>query len=360
MVESYRKKLLDEFKDTVFTSEQKNWQEIKANANKRGLDGWAKLELKEGSKPVAFSPIRAVGLREEALKDRVPGFEKRGWIEESKSPWVAIRFLVPKHGANKWRLVIDYQYLNSCLEGHEFPLPVIEDLLQRQHGNHLWTILDLEDGFHQMPLTEESRPLKEFCNLWRVYQWNVLPMGVRPGPQVYQRGVTHCIRHLPPSVRAYIDDLLVGTPPSEASRGKGKLLDSSALDDEAITEHYELVTKLFRCLADHHLQVKEQKCHVFCQRVKYSGHILHQRRTSPAPERLAAVRDWTEAMIRTPKHMKGLLRVCNWYSINIPQYASLAAPLMNSLKGSYERAPEGGKCKVPRDRNFIERTEIMR
>ena len=33
---------------------------------------------------------------------------------------------------------------------------------------------------------------------------------------------------------------------------------------------------------------------------------------------------------------------------------------MDSLKGKYERAPEGGKCKVPKDRNFIEWTETMR
>ena len=55
-----------------------------------------------------------------------------------------------------------------------------------------------------------------------------------------------------------------------------------------------------------------------------------------------------------------MLGVCNWYSIYIPQYASLAAPLMDSLKGKYERAPEGGNCKVPKDRNFIEWTETMR
>ena len=65
-------------------------------------------------------------------------------------------FLVPKPGVNKWGLVIDYQCLKSCLKGHEFPLPVIEDLLQLQHGNHLWTVPNLEDGFYQMPLTVES------------------------------------------------------------------------------------------------------------------------------------------------------------------------------------------------------------
>ena len=48
LVESYRKKLRDECKDTVFNSERKNWEEINANAEQRGPDGCVKLELKEG------------------------------------------------------------------------------------------------------------------------------------------------------------------------------------------------------------------------------------------------------------------------------------------------------------------------
>ena len=107
LVESYRKKLLDEFKNTVFNSERTNWEEIKANTDKRRPNQWVKLELKGGSKPVAFSPIRAVGLWEEALKEKVQGFEKIGWIEGSKRAWVARGFLVPKSEVNKWRLVID-------------------------------------------------------------------------------------------------------------------------------------------------------------------------------------------------------------------------------------------------------------
>ena len=42
--------------------------------------------------------------------------------------------------------------MNTQLRGCEFPLPVIEDLFVKQAGNLLWTLLDLEDGFHQMLL----------------------------------------------------------------------------------------------------------------------------------------------------------------------------------------------------------------
>ena len=166
---------------------------------------------------MAFSPIPAVGLREEELKQKVPGSQKRRWIEGSKSPLVARGCSVPKPGGNKWRLVIDFSYWYSCLEGLEFPLPVIEDLLQPEHGNHLWTFLNHENGFQQIPLTKQSCPCTAFCTPWGVYQWKVLPIGVNKGPQVYQRMVTHCIRPLHPSVRAYIDHLLVGTPPPRLS-----------------------------------------------------------------------------------------------------------------------------------------------
>ena len=80
---------------------------------------------------------------------------------------------------NKCRLVIDYQYLNSFPEGHEVPQPDIEDLLARQHGNHLWTILNLDDAFHQMPLTKESRPLlKKVYHLYPISPPSFLPLSL--------------------------------------------------------------------------------------------------------------------------------------------------------------------------------------
>ena len=123
---------------------------------------FCKLELKPGSQPRASNPIRALGNKDEEMTKKSKGFLDNGWMVRFESAWVARGFLVLKPGTNKWRLVIDYRYLNSCLEAHEFSLPVIEYLLQGQAGNHLWTLLDPEDGFHQMPLLEECRHLTAF------------------------------------------------------------------------------------------------------------------------------------------------------------------------------------------------------
>ena len=172
------------------------------------------------------------------MNKKIKGFLDKGGIVRSHSAWVARGFLVPEPGTNRWRLVIHYRYLNSCLEGHEFALPVIEDLLQGQARNHLWTLPDLEDGFNRMPSLEECSHLTAFCTPAGTFGWRVLPMGVKVGSQAFQRLVRPCFGCLKPHIRAYIDDILVGRRPT--CSGKGKLLDS-----QAIMEHYKLVRELF-------------------------------------------------------------------------------------------------------------------
>ena len=291
------------------------------------------LELKPGSQPRACDPIRAVGIKEQEMNKKIKGFLYKGWIVRSHSAWVARGFLVPKPGTNKWSLVIDYRYPNSCLQGHEFPLPMIEDLLQGQAGNHLWTLLDLEDGFHQMPLLEECRHLTAFCTPAGTFDWKVLPMGVEVGPQAFQRLVSWCVGRLKPHIRAYVDDILVGTRPTCSC--KAKLLDS-----QAIMEHYKPVRELFEVLKKCHLQVKKERYFLFYTQVKYVGHILHEGQRSPAPGMVAAVCEWSEDMIPTPKQMKSILGTCISNFIYIPNYASLVAPFMDSLAGKYKYDPD--------------------
>ena len=228
----------------MFRRDGNTYKDIEAHAAKSGPHGWCKLELLPDSEPRACKAIHVVGSREQVRGDKVREFIKKGWIREFCSNWVARGFLVPKQGVNKWMLVIDYLYPNSCLKGHEFPLAVIEDTLCGQAGNHLWTLLDLEDAFHEMPIEESSRYLTAFCTSSGIYEWNVLPMGVKVGPVSFQRMVSWCLAHHEVlGAKTYIDDILIGNAPH--LRGKGKLLDSHACQ-----EHRIQVRALLRALAD--------------------------------------------------------------------------------------------------------------
>ena len=200
--------ILSEFQDSRFKS--KRYDEVtKKNLHKRGVFGTVRLEPIEGAKPKSWKAVRAIGLREKALLERMNEFEEKGYIYKAQdhhdTSWVSRAILVPKPNG-KWRLLIDYRWLNSQLKGENFPIPVIEDQLAKQKGNFLWTLVDLEDRFHPMRLEEESQKYTRFITPFGVNFWKVLPMGVKVGPQVFQRMVAHilngCSRSGP-----YIDDV---------------------------------------------------------------------------------------------------------------------------------------------------------
>ena len=122
--------MYNRFKDTVFKEGGNDWLQIENNMDKRGPNRICVLEPIPDAKPKADKPIRAVGLREETMRVKIKEFQEKGWIVPSQSHWVSRGFLVPKLGTNKWRLVIDYRYVNTQLRGCELPLLVIEDLCQ--------------------------------------------------------------------------------------------------------------------------------------------------------------------------------------------------------------------------------------
>ena len=103
------------------------------------------IKLKQGNKPQKCSPIRLAGLREAAFPSLSHKSESRGMLKTSESEWGTPAFIVPKPGVNKWRLVIDYRYLNTCISDDAHPLPAIEDVVAGQSGNALWSVFDLED-----------------------------------------------------------------------------------------------------------------------------------------------------------------------------------------------------------------------
>ena len=73
------------FKDTVFKEGGNHWSAIEKNMDIRGPDKIFVLEPISDAKPKADRPIRAVGLREEAMREKIQEFQEKGWIVPSQS-----------------------------------------------------------------------------------------------------------------------------------------------------------------------------------------------------------------------------------------------------------------------------------
>ena len=212
IVEEYRNRIRKEY-PTVLNAPELGGDPT-ANLWKRGPCGEAVIKLKEGAVPKKEAPFRLMGEREAALRERLGIFLEKGWIRRSNSPWAARAFVVPKPGG-KWRVVIDYRYLNSQTVDDGYPIPVIEDMVTTQSKNGLWSVFDLEDGFHQMMMHPEHRYLTAFVTPWGQFEWLVMPMGIKNGPGMFQRMVDWILsQDLPPDESSEPSSAyVVGVPP---------------------------------------------------------------------------------------------------------------------------------------------------
>ena len=90
-------------------------------------------------------------------------------VEECMGPWRSPAFPVAKKGG-KWRGFIDFRWLNENNLSDGYPLPRIDDILIPQSRHTVFSILDLKDAFHQVPLAPECRWLTGTSTPWGCLQ----------------------------------------------------------------------------------------------------------------------------------------------------------------------------------------------
>ena len=79
---------------------------------------------------------------------------KQGIIEESSSPWMAPAVFVPKK-SGEIRLCVDYRELNKRTVKDAYPLPLVDEVQDQLAGCSVFTTLDLQCGYWQLPVYPE-------------------------------------------------------------------------------------------------------------------------------------------------------------------------------------------------------------
>ena len=81
---------------------------------------------------------------------------KQDLIEPSNSPWASPVIFIKKI-TGEWWFCIDYRRLNAVTTKDVYPLPRIEDALNQLEGSKIFSIMDLQSGYHQIAVKEEDR-----------------------------------------------------------------------------------------------------------------------------------------------------------------------------------------------------------
>jgi hypothetical protein len=176
--------------------------------------------------------------REEAnkLTSIVQELLAHGIIEPSTSPWSSPAFCIVKNDKS-FRLLVDYRKVNSVTHTEHWPLPRIDDILDRLSGSKVFTTLDLTAGYYQIAIDGESRLYTAFSTPDGHYQFTRLPMGLKNAPAAFMR-IMHQILGDLKFVEIYIDDLTIHSRrASQAPADRLRASQSSWTTDQTEQEH---------------------------------------------------------------------------------------------------------------------------
>ena len=296
-------KLLRDFKEV--------WFEPKA-----GQATTVQMEIKVNGQPrrVAARPT-PVHLRSEINK-QIDDLLAAGVIEQAPDcKWVSACQLVPKPRSDKWRLVIDYRYVNSLIEDDGYQIPNAQDLLLRLAGSKYYSLIDLNWGFWNVKLDEGSVQYTGFVVPERgVFIWKVMPFGLRTSPTIFQRAIEKALRDLidQGNVAVYIDDIIIYS--------------------SSIVQHMKLVEEVLRRLKETKFYINFEKSLFFRTEALYLGHVVSQHLLKPDPAKLQGLQ-----AARAPHDKRALLSFCaaaNYLRSYIPRYSEVMEPL-TALTGKY-------------------------
>ena len=273
----------------------------------RGPYGQAKIRLKPDPRVYRHREFALSGERKEAKEKILRVFIERGWLELCHSEWAFPCFVVPKKVAGEWRLVVDYRGPNTQTQHDSYTLPLIEDMLQKQHRWRISTMIDVKHGYHQMPLAEESRACTAMSTPLGPLPWNVMPMGVTNGNAAFQRMLENLLEPVLDCADPFVDDVIIA--PGDPSMSYEKLLEAHERD----------ITRVLDLLARHKLTGSSDKATIAVSEVVFASHVVGNGQRKPIPGKVAAIKHWEK--LKTVSELRAYLGFCNYYSGYIEMYA---------------------------------------
>ena len=169
------------------------------------------------AKPIHQRCRRFAKAHIEVIRTQVAKLHRIGIIRPSTSEWASNCVVVDKKGDEAKRMCIDYRPLNRVtVNPDSYLLPRIDDTLDALQGAKYFCTLDMILGYHQIELTEESKPKTAFhapyCNPSQ-WEYNYMPFGLVRAPRTFQRMMDKLIQGLEYEVAlCYLDDIIIFGP----------------------------------------------------------------------------------------------------------------------------------------------------
>ena len=175
------------------------------------------------------------------------------------------------------------------------------------------TKMDLLKGYWQVPLTDRAKQLSAFVTPDGLYQYRVMPFGLKNAPATFQRMINKLLGRME-GCEAYIDDIVVY---------------SDCWEDRLVCLH-RVLTKF----AEVNLTINLAKSEFGHAEVTFLGHVVGNGRVKPRGAKMQSIIEYPP-----PSNKRELLRflgMVGYYQRFCKNFLVITAPLMNLLKKDQE------------------------
>ncbi|GET58735.1 retroviral-like aspartic protease 1 [Rhizophagus irregularis DAOM 181602=DAOM 197198] len=239
------------------------------------------------------TPINQKAYREstenrEIIKREIDKMLKEEIIQESCSPWSSPVVIVNKKTGDK-RFCIDFRKINQMTITDTYPLPRINDLLEKFRVAKWFTTIDLASGYWQIEMKEEDKEKTAFICSQGLYEFNVMPFGLKNAPAIFQRTMNKIFKeYLDKFMNVYIDDIIIYS--------------------KNWNEHLQHIKIVLEELRKANMMLKLKKCEWVKKNVEYLGHIVGTDGLKPDDKKIEKIKN-----LKPPKNIKQIREINGLY-----------------------------------------------
>ena len=266
-----------------------------------------RIHVDESVRPVA-QPHRRIPFHvRKQVENKLRQLESEDIIEraEGPTPWVSPIVVVPKPSKpNEIRICVDMRSLNQAIIRERHVIPTIDDVVSDLNGCKVFSKIDLNQGYHQIPLHPDSRQFTTFSTHVGLFRYKRLNFGLSCAAEIFQKKVSDTINGIP-CVKNISDDIYVG-----------------GTDKDTHDQHLKQV---FRRLHENGLTINLPKCQFRVPTMLFFGHVFSEKGMSPDPKKVEALQN--VAPPTNASEVRSLLSSAAFCSRFVKEFALIARPL---------------------------------
>ena len=210
-----------------------------------------------------------------------------------------------------FRPCVNYKVFNAITMKNRYPLPLIQETLDRLAKTKYFTKLNIVVAFNKIRMAENEKWKTVFRIKYGLFEFLIMNFGFCGAPSAFQNYINDILHeYLNIFCSAYIDDILI------YSKTKKKHV-----------KHVRLVFEKFQEIG---LQLDIDKCDFFAQKIKHLGLIITPENIKMNQEKIASVFDWPKP--DNLKDVQNFLGFVNFYKRFIKDFSKHAAPFNALVK----------------------------